>query len=256
MKKYSVILFALPFLYMWCDATTAACWELTDKDGVKIQVSDIWHIKSRLTKVSTLMGKLDGEDTSILVDEINTIALEPAKQGIMSFMGDGTMKGNISFANGSTGKFEPELNLVYLKDEKKSSLPISDLRLIKRCDTETPKEPVASTQPAPAASTQSKQAISSDADSVYLSNGDSLFGKITTTDFQWRAPYASLTFKREQIQTITLKREGMENGLIELRSGDRISGVLRKTNVEMTLKYGQRVPLAVDMLESIHFFSK
>lgn len=104
-----------------------------------------------------------------------------------------------------------------------------------------------------AAPVPAKQPPESDVDRVILRNGDILSGTITTTDFHWKAPYASLSFKRDQIRAITLSRDSGESGIIELYSGDRISGVLENTSVEMTLEYGQRVPLATGMLESIRF---
>jgi len=253
MNKYLLTLFAVPMLLLWSGVTAADCWELTDKEGRKFQVNDIWHVKSRLGGGGVLIGTLDGEDASIAVSEINTVTLVPVKAGLMSFMGNHAMQGIISFTSGSKAKFASDLNLMFLKDAEKSSMPLTDLRSITRCDAEMTAMMTDTGQETLQASTHAGQPVASDVDSVYLSNGDILLGAITIDDIRWQAPYASLTFKSEQVKAITLQRDGAVDGLLELRSGDRISGTLKNTSVEMTLKYGQRVPLATEKIKSIHF---
>ncbi len=254
LKKYSPILFALLFLGTWQGMAAAACWELTDKDGRKILATDIWHIKNRLDQGGFLMGRLDGEDVSIPVADIKTLTLAPVKKGWIPFMGGHTMNGEVVFINGRKGQFESDLNLHLLKDARKSSMPLADVRSIVRCDAETSAMLTGGKQEGTTGTVPTKQQpVVVNIDSVHLTNGDVLYGTITTTEFNWKAPYASLMFKREQIQTITLRSNGKESGLLELRTGDRISGDLEDKVIEITLKYGQRIPIATEMLKSARF---
>ncbi|HSG10873.1 MAG TPA: hypothetical protein VLB10_03900 [Gammaproteobacteria bacterium] len=256
MKKIPYILLMLPLLSPGSAASAADCWELTDKNGQTILANDIWHLKSRLGGGGILIGELDGKDASIAVADINTIVLAPVKSGVLSLVSGGTMQGDIAFIDGTSGKFVSDASLMFLKDAQKDSIPLADLRSISRCSTKAAGTLAASEQATADTGTPGSPAIASDVDSVYLDNGDILTGAITIDDIQWQSPYAALSFKRDQVRAITLHREGMDDGLIELRSGDRISGTLGNTSIEMTLKFGQRVPLAADKIRAIHFMGQ
>ena len=171
----------------------------------------------------------------------------------MSFVGGGSVKGEIALADGGKGYFESDLPLHYFKDSGKHSIPIADVRSVVRCDEDTSLALAPQTEARAKVVTVKKQpSIQQEADHIELSNGDVLYGKVTTPEFQWQAPYAQLAFKREQIQEISLDKAA-GTGLLGLKSGDRISGFLENRYVEITLEYGQRVPLASEMITTIRF---
>lgn len=253
MSEYTRVFLIFSLLVGAQEVAAADCWELIDKDGRTILATDIWHIKNRLGQGGALMGKMDGEEMAIPVADIRAMTLAPQAKGWMPFMGGHAMSGEITFTDERKGLFESDLNLHLLKDDKKDSLSLADVRSITRCDAEVSAKTSSGGREKTTAPILDKQTGSGDMDSVRLINGDILNGTVTTSDFKWEAPYASLAFKREQIQAITLRSNEKHNGLLELRSGDRISGILMDKYIEITLEYGQRVPLATEMLESVHF---
>ena len=106
---------------------------------------------------------------------------------------------------------------------------------------------------APGEATAQQPAARADVDSVTLRNGDILSGTILTGEFTVQASYGTLTFTSEQLTSITIEDAARKTDQFVLTVGDRVSGVLQNTTVEMTLTTGATITLEKGNIASITF---
>ena len=96
-------------------------------------------------------------------------------------------------------------------------------------------------------------AARADVDSVTLRNGDMLSGSILTDEFTVQASYGTLTFTSEQLTSIRIEDAAGKTDQFVLKVGDRVSGVLQNTTLEMTLTTGATITLEKGNIASITF---
>ena len=106
---------------------------------------------------------------------------------------------------------------------------------------------------APGEATAQQPAARADVDSVTLRNGDILSGTILTGEFTVQASYGTLTFTSEQLASIRIEDAAGKTDQFVLQVGDRVSGVLQNTTVEMTLTTGATITLEKGNIASITF---
>ena len=106
---------------------------------------------------------------------------------------------------------------------------------------------------APGEATAQQPAARADVDSVTLRNGDILSGTILTGEFTVQASYGTLTFTSDQLASITIEDAAGKTDQFVLQVGDRVSGVLQNTTVEMTLTTGTTITLEKGNIASITF---
>ena len=106
---------------------------------------------------------------------------------------------------------------------------------------------------APGEATAQQPAARADVDSVTLRNGDVLSGTILTGEFTVQASYGTLTFTSEQLASITIEDAAGKTDQFVLQVGDRVSGVLQNTTIEMTLTTGATITLEKGNIASITF---
>ncbi len=245
---------AVMVLSGFSQASLADCWKVTDKDGLVTTASDIWHLRNRLTNQSAFLGTLDGNDTSVLTDEIRSFTTESAGRSRPGIFQKNRSKGKITFLNGRTANFESDVSLTVVTDSGRSEIPFEDIRSIVRCEPPavTAKNRAAEIL-APKGEIQAESGVRDDVHTVILTNGNILKGTVTTEVFHWQAPYASLKVDRRYIRQITLVHKRKNTGLLQSRSGDRISGDLQNKTITMRLTIGQTIVLDKDQIQSINF---
>lgn len=233
----------------------AGCWEITNKDGKVSKVDEIWHLKNKLSDKSVLLVKTNGNDESILVDSISAISISPPKKGWLNFLDNRTVNGEITLTDGSVHSFSSDLNLMLLAGDEQTDLPLANVESIRRCE----KPPVVADEPA----TQQRGATvveaspqvthSPDVDVIYMDNGDVLSGTILTKELLWNASFATVTVKKRKIQRMTLIRENTISGMMDLWSGDRVSGLLETNKIKIKLSIGQTIDIKTDRIKAIRF---
>jgi hypothetical protein len=92
-----------------------------------------------------------------------------------------------------------------------------------------------------------------DVDNVNLRNGDILSGTILTGEFTVQASYGTLTFTKEQLQSITVENAAGKTDQVLLKVGDRLSGVLQNASIQMTHSSGATITLEKGDITSITF---
>jgi len=90
-------------------------------------------------------------------------------------------------------------------------------------------------------------------DNVNLRNGDILSGTILTGEFTVQASYGTLTFTKEQLQSITVENAAGKTDQVLLKVGDRLSGVLQNASIQMTHSSGATITLEKGDITSITF---
>ena len=90
-------------------------------------------------------------------------------------------------------------------------------------------------------------------DTVALRNSDVLTGTILTDEFTVQTSYGTLTFTTEQLASIRIEDAAGRTDQFVLKVGDRVSGVLQNTTVEMTLTTGATITLEKGNIASITF---
>lgn len=88
-------------------------------------------------------------------------------------------------------------------------------------------------------------------DTVTLKNGDTVFGTILNEKFTIQTSYAELSFERAKIEQIVFEGAGANLDVIMLRVGDRMSGVLKDTKLQVKLVAGQISEIDRDKVKSI-----
>jgi hypothetical protein len=89
-------------------------------------------------------------------------------------------------------------------------------------------------------------------DKIALTNGDVLTGTIQNISFTLVTPYASVTLAKKDIKTI-LSDPNRNKTIIELYSGDRMSGSIQDIELKIDLKTGGETMLKMSEIESIIF---
>lgn len=111
----------------------------------------------------------------------------------------------------------------------------------------------AATAPGQATTPGAQLTVRADADNVNLRNGDILSGTILTTEFTIQASYGTLTFSKDQLQSITVENVAGKTDQVLLKVGDRVSGVLQNPSIQMTLTSGATITLEKGNIASITF---
>jgi hypothetical protein len=103
----------------------------------------------------------------------------------------------------------------------------------------------------PAAGVSSGQSGGRAADTIVLKNGDVMTGDLKDDAFTIKTSYAEITFKRPEINRITLEGGGANVDVLVLVRGDRLSGMLQNAQVTITLEGGKAVDIARDKIKEI-----
>jgi hypothetical protein len=111
----------------------------------------------------------------------------------------------------------------------------------------------AATAPGQATTSGGQAPVRADADNVNLRNGDILSGTILTGEFTIQASYGTLTFAKDQLRSITVENVAGRTDQALLKVGDRVSGVLQNTSIQMTLTSGATITLEKGNIASITF---
>ncbi|MEE8343531.1 MAG: hypothetical protein V3R51_06975, partial [Gammaproteobacteria bacterium] len=218
------------------------------------KVLEIWHIRDRFSQEAALLGATNGEELVVPVANLRSILFQPAQSTWFARLGGVKMTATLEFLDGKTDSFVTDSKLFVQKQSGEEKIPVGNLRSIVRCGpgTQIPVIDTGLDRPVqrPVSGVSS---TGSPADRVKLNNGDILSGEVITETFHWTAPYAELRFHGWQIRSISQPEQGVSQGLLELRSGDRISGVLTDPFIEIRLRDGQRVQVPSQQLRSIEF---
>ena len=227
----------------------AGCWEITNKDGKLSKVDEIWHLRNKLSDKSMLLVKTNGSDESVLVDSIRAISITPTEKGWMKFLDSRTANGEITFTDGSVRRFSSDLNLISRTGDEQTDIPLASIQSIRKCE----KPPVVADKPAAVAEASTQITHSSDVDVIYMDNGDVLSGTILTKELLWNASFATVTVSKRKIQRMILIRENTITGLMDLWSGDRVSGILETNQIKIKLSIGQTIDIKTDRIKAIRF---
>ncbi|MEE8429520.1 MAG: hypothetical protein V3S33_08480 [Gammaproteobacteria bacterium] len=216
-------------------------------------VLEIWHIRDRFSQAAALLGATNGK-LVIPVASLRSISFQPAQRTWFTRLGGVKMTATLEFLDGRTDSFVTDSQLFVQKQSGKEKIPVGNLRSVVRCEPGA-QIPVTDTEldTPPQRSEPGVSPNGSPAARVNLSNGDILYGEVTTETFHWKAPYADLNFHGRQIRSLRQPEQGVSQGLLELRSGDRISGALIDSFIEIRLRDGQRVQVPSHQLQSIEF---
>ena len=90
-------------------------------------------------------------------------------------------------------------------------------------------------------------------DQIVMKNGDVLSGRVLASDFILRTSYGTHTFQANQVQTINLEGGGKNVDALLLRIGDRLSGVIENTAVNIQMHSGTQIELSKDKIKDIVF---
>jgi hypothetical protein len=104
----------------------------------------------------------------------------------------------------------------------------------------------------PGAGLPSTASVSSEFDQVILKNGDMISGQVKTRAFSLRAPYGTLSFQTEEIQSIHFEGGGQNTDIVVLRVGDKLSGVIQEKNVTILLRSGGEITFEKDKVKDIN----
>lgn len=152
-------------------------------------------------------------------------------------MGEG---GGIILKSGTRGKFKSDRPVYMVNDFGKSNTTYKYIKSVTLCNERN--------------STLKKSLIvSSKYDSIITKNGDILSGTILAEQFVLKTSYAGLTIKTTDIESINLEGSGRNIKTVQLRTGDRISGVTEDKTVEIKLPIGSELTLEKDKIKLIDF---
>ncbi|MBM3271574.1 MAG: hypothetical protein FJZ01_28395 [Candidatus Sericytochromatia bacterium] len=88
-------------------------------------------------------------------------------------------------------------------------------------------------------------------DAVRLKNGDTVSGRVLNESFTIKTSYATLTFKRGEVDTITIEGGGNNADEVRLVVGDRVSGVLQDAKVRVRLSGGNTTEVEKDKIKDV-----
>lgn len=86
-------------------------------------------------------------------------------------------------------------------------------------------------------------------DFVRLKNGDEVSGRVLNETLTLKASYATLTFKRSEIDSIVIEGGTNNNDEVRLVIGDRITGVLQEDTIRLRLAGGEETEIAKDKIK-------
>ena len=89
------------------------------------------------------------------------------------------------------------------------------------------------------------------ADRLMLKNGDTVTGEIKTDEFVIGTSYGSMTFSTTDIRSIVLEGSGQNIDTLVLRNGDKLSGVVNPTIIEIELASGELVEIDKDKIQEV-----
>jgi len=277
------LVFALILVYT--GRISAACWQITLRDGGKTEATEIWNLSSKLeeTPQGFLLGRLDGEETQIPVAHVQSIEFRDTKKGgWRGWLKGSGARAQIKFSDGSRSDLDMELNIFYrTKGEKKhlpastimgegadnggmdlnifyrakggvKQFPVTDISSIERCSEVREANGGAEIVVQKAGSTKaeplSKATKSAQGDVLELVNGDKLSGHIITTPVRWETAYGVLEINRADIRGLALSGEDRQRGTVELLSGDHIAGRLLNQSLTIHLSIGQSLEIPVEKI--------
>jgi hypothetical protein len=90
-------------------------------------------------------------------------------------------------------------------------------------------------------------------DAVILKNGDTITGEVLNETFTVKTSYASLQFDRAKLDKVDLEGAGANLDIVTLRVGDKISGVLETSKINVKLVAGQETAIDKDKIKTIRF---
>jgi hypothetical protein len=93
-------------------------------------------------------------------------------------------------------------------------------------------------------------------DTIELKNGDIITGNISNKNFTIKTSYATLTFDIDKFRQIQIEGNETKQDVLTLRIGDRISGVLQTTEIEIELASGAKTKIAKDKIHLIQMKKK
>jgi len=235
MRLLSFMSLAIPILFT-TGAAYPDCWEVTSRTGNINIASEIWQHKDGDKNMIECF--VNDAYTKLDLKNVSSITLDKSDQ---------TQKvaGEIILTSGTRGAFKinymNSLNLI--SQFGKSSIQFHDIKSISRCGIRSgpPGQPHVATPTH---------------DLVIMKNGDILSGQIITRTFNLKSSYADLDIGAPTIEIIDLEGGGQNVDVVQLRSGDRISGVLTNDVIQMRLPIGSEVTLQKDKIKTITFKQK
>ena len=88
-------------------------------------------------------------------------------------------------------------------------------------------------------------------DVLELKNGDTLTGKLTDAKYTIVTSYAELSFGLESIDRVVLEGKNAKADTLFLRTGDKLTGVIKEDAMHITVGGGQAITIGKDKLVSI-----
>ena len=210
----------------------AECWKIVSvKDEISV-AKEIYFKFDRAGK-PFIYGLINGASTTIFTNNLLAVELTGNENKYMT--------GILELTSGTKGSYKvyQDENLYFVTEFGKSSLSIKNVKYIGRCQ---------------ASSLNKRNSnLPKKTDSVLMKNGDVLSGLILTAEFILKSSYADLTIKTADIRRIQLEGGGQNIEIIELRSGDRISGLIKNEHIEIKLPIGPALALEKDKIKLITF---
>lgn len=277
-KQATVWLFLI-FAVISSSYVSAACWAITDRDGITVVADDFWNLSNKLEHASQgfLIGRVDGDDTQISVEQIRRIEFNSGNQkGWRGWLKNRHTHAKLTFVDGSHGALDMDLNIFYRTRGKKQNLPAStvltdnpdsqdmnlnifyrgkgerkeipvvDIASIERCNEQ------AMEAAAPAVVVKQLQTTkTARQDTMKLIGDEKISGQVTTSPIRWKTAYGVLEIKRQDIRLLTFAAEQGPRGRIELTSGDHVNGRILNNELTIRMKMGQNLKIPVSKLQSL-----
>lgn len=237
----------------------ADCWEIQPRGADPFKASEIWQLKNTISGAQMLLGRIDGTEVAIAPDEVESFTFLEEDGGWLSVLSSGASRAQLQFRDGRRAVFQSNLVLFAQGETGQREFPLNSLIAIRRC--EEPQAPAAaapSEGAGPASAPQDGAAVQRDVhrpevDVIYLDNGDVISGTILNREFLWSATFATVRVERRDVARMTLQREDTVFGLIELRNGDKYTGILETTPLEIELTIGAKITVESKNIKAVRF---
>jgi hypothetical protein len=223
----------------------ADCWTIETTSGKIISTSDLWQIRSRITETSELIGKVNGEKSSINLMDVAGISIDqPGHRGEFNL--------NIRLLDERTLNLRSDMDLYYLIDgnkKKKRPIRLADISAVNRCPDAIGAK--SAMLPAAASAAPSSTPAAEISAVVATTSGDVLNGELTD-DFMWQTSYGVVTFKPEDIKLIIFQCGPEQTGLLETFSGDSLNGTAKSGQlIAVRLSTGQALSIPAEQIKYI-----
>jgi len=229
------------------------CWEMIPRNGETIVAKDIWGLRDRLGGGSAILGRFENKDVTMPVENIQSIEFDGPKKGWLGILQKSEARGTMTLTSGKLGQFTTSHAIRYIRDTEQEEISTELLKSVKRCTQQTVEQETANSATKEQSAASVVMSGGEGNGQVIMKNGDILIGVIVTTEFHWKSEYELLKIPEETIQSIEIQEGENMTGVLHLRSGGRIAGVLENSEVKIHLPFGQDISVPAGKVREIRF---